>query len=82
MKFLILIVLLPIVLLGALRMNLTPFRLLSASEYDEMQKTNTALQNKIKTLESQVEQLRQNPKISDGSWMRDPSKGSALTPKR
>jgi hypothetical protein len=63
-----------------LRLNLTPFRLLSSSEYAEMQKKSTEQEAQIKALQTQVEQMRQAPKISDGSWMRDSGKGSALTP--
>ena len=72
MKTLIAIILIPLLLLAVLRAELTPWRLVSPSEY-------ASIQSRLKSLEQQVLQAQQaqqvaqtqRPKLTDGSWMRD-----------
>ena len=72
MKTLILILAIPFLLLAILRAELTPWRLISPSEF-------SATQARLKSLEQQLEQAQQlhqnaqlqRPRLSDGSWMKD-----------
>lgn len=85
MKPLIFAILIPALILGVLRTELTPWRLLSGKEYG-------ALQTKIATLEHEVAEAKkvvaeakkvvqaQREKIASGAWMRDEKYRSPLDP--
>lgn len=69
MKPLLFAILIPVLILGALRAELTPWRLLSRSEHEE-------LRTKIAALEQEVAQAKkvvqaQHEKVASGAWMRE-----------
>ena len=72
MKALFLVILIPVLLLVALRYEMTGWRLFSPAEY-------AALQVRIAALEEQGKQAAtQRPQISDGTWMAKEKKPSSL----
>lgn len=83
MKPLIFAILIPVLIYGALRFEMTPWRLLSGKEYG-------ALQTKIATLEQEVAEAKkvaaeakkvvrvQQEKVASGAWMRDEKYRSPL----
>lgn len=85
MKPLIFAILIPVLILGALRCEMTPWRLLSGKEYGD-------LQTKIATLEKEVAEAKkvaaeakkvmqaQQEKVASGAWMRDGKYRSPLNP--
>lgn len=78
MKTLILIVCLPVLLLAILRSELTPWRLISPSEFSAMQARVLALEQQVRQAQQAQVAQAQRPRISDGSWMNNEKYRSAL----
>lgn len=76
MRALIFAILIPVLILGALRAELTPWRLLSGKEHADLQAKIAGLEHEVAEAKKVAAEAKkvvqaQQEKVASGAWMRD-----------
>jgi hypothetical protein len=83
MRALIFAILIPVLILGALRAELTPWRLLTGKEHADLQARIAALEKEVADGRKVVEEARkgvqvQKEEAASGAWMREAGRRTPL----